>query len=199
LGSIIVFEVFTGIELASPYTKVGTWGRISGRNTAKLYADTSFILGLVLTTCGTFTSGATPILATVGGPIGIATAASSPALIAGGALATAQGIVLHRNYDKLSKLDLSKSNNTFIEAKNKYPKQFEQYNNLSNNGLKKAIKSHNNQISKHHEYIRNPKNHVSKWDTLNNNHRNNLLHHWKEDIKRHGAYKSLAEEILRSR
>jgi len=58
-----------------------------------------------LTTGGTFDSGATPILATVGGPIGVASAAVSPALIAGGVVATGHGIVLHKNYDKLSKLD----------------------------------------------------------------------------------------------
>ncbi len=55
-----------------------------------------------MTTGGTFTSGATPILATVGGPVGIATAATSSALIAGGTIAAAHGIVLHKNYDKLN-------------------------------------------------------------------------------------------------
>ncbi len=61
-------------------------------------------------TGGTFTSGATPILATVGGPVGIATAATSSALIAGGTIAAAHGIVLHKNYDKLKKLEISNSN-----------------------------------------------------------------------------------------
>ncbi len=55
-----------------------------------------------MTTGGTFTSGATPILATFGGPLSIATAATSSALIAGGAIAAAHGIVLHKNYDKLN-------------------------------------------------------------------------------------------------
>jgi hypothetical protein len=59
-----------------------------------------------MTTGGTFSSGAAPILATIGGPIGIATTAASPALIAGGIVATGHGIVLHRNYDNLNKLDI---------------------------------------------------------------------------------------------
>jgi len=118
-----VFEVYTGIELAAPLTKIGTYGRICGRNTAKLYADVSFVLGLVMTTGGTFASGATPILAIVGGPIGIVTATASPALIAGGALAIVHGIVLNRNYDKLSKLEISKntSEKNKIEFKKSKP------------------------------------------------------------------------------
>ncbi len=63
-------------------------------------------------TGGTFTSGATPILATIGGPVGIATAATSSALIAGGTIAAAHGIVLHKNYDKLSR---SKENKDLSE------------------------------------------------------------------------------------
>jgi len=76
-----------------------------------------------LTTGGTFTSGATPILATVGGPIGIASAAASPALITGGIVATAHGIVLHKNYDKLSKLEVSKNTNISINQANKLIKK----------------------------------------------------------------------------
>jgi RHS repeat-associated protein len=144
-----VFEVFTGIDLAYPSTKIGTSGRIFGRYTAKLYADVSIVLGLVMTTSGTFTSGATPVLALAGGPIGIATAAASPALIAGGALATAQGLVLHRNYDKLSTLKVSK-NNIVIDEKfyNQLNKQLEK------DGSKSIIKSHNSLNKSLQEHIK---------------------------------------------
>jgi len=200
-----IFEVFTGIKLASPSTRIGTYGRILGRNTAKLYADTSFILGLVMTTGGTFTSGATPILATVGGPVGIATAAVSPALIAGGIVTTAHGIVLHRNYDKLNKLEISnneyKTQSTHEIAKqgDRHSGQYNEFMKQTPKQLQKSIRSFDKQIKKHKNWINNPTSKVKNWNKLTFEHQNNLLHHWNKDINRAEEFKQIAETMLNNK
>ena len=127
-----IFEVFTGIELTDPLTRMGTQGRIFGRNIAKMYADVSLIMGLCMTATGTFTSGASPIFAMAGGHIVIAAVESaSITLVAGGLAATAQGLILQRNYDKLGKLEVSKNKNISVNQikeliqKGKAPKSIE--------------------------------------------------------------------------
>ena len=153
-----IFEVFTGIQLASPSTKIGTYGRILGRNTAKLYADTSIILGLVMTTGGTFTGAATPVLAFAGGPIGVAAgAAASSTLIAGGMVATGHGIVMHRNYDKLPKIQIPKNENT-PKINPKIYRQLEiQYAKDGRKSILKSLKTAEKTLMEHKNKLGNMK------------------------------------------
>jgi len=110
-----------------------------------------------MTTGGTFTSGATPILATVGGPIGIASAAASPALIAGGALATAQGIVLHKNYDKLDEVQIPKNKNT-PKINPKIYRQLEiQYEKDGRKSIIKSLKTAEKTLIEHKNKLGNMK------------------------------------------
>jgi hypothetical protein len=80
-----------------------------------------------------------------------------------------------------------------------YPKQYEQYKNLSDKSLEKAIQSHEKNIVEHEAKISEPESYVKNWDELTKEHQNNLLHHWQEDINRHQAYKDIAKKVLESR
>lgn len=87
-------------------------------------------------------------------------------------------------------------------AKERYPKQYEQYCKLPDKNLEKAIAKHEKQIIEHSEYLNNlikRQEHVPSWDTLTPQHQENLMHHWQQDINRHEAYKSIAEDILKER
>ena len=87
----------------------------------------------------------------------------------------------------------------FEKAKSRYSKQYEQYNKKTGDQLKKAIRSHNKNITRHEKWVENPKSKVSQWDNLSKQHQENMLHHWNQDIERHKAYKEIAEGILRGR
>jgi len=98
-----------------------------------------------------------------------------------------------RNQEAQSKVDA---------AKERYPKQYEQYKKLPDKNLEKAVTKHDKQINEHQGYLNDPvkrKEHVPNWDSLSSQHQENLLHHWQQDIKRHESYKAIAEGILRSR
>ena len=95
-----------------------------------------------------------------------------------------------------------KNNAKFDTAKERYPKQYEQYSKLPDKNLEKAISKHNKKIAEHQGYLDDlikRKQHVPNWDKLSSQHQENLLHHWQQDIKRHESYKSIAEGILRGR
>lgn len=88
----------------------------------------------------------------------------------------------------------------FGSATSRYPKQYEQYSKLPSKNLEKAISKHEKQISEHKSYLDDPvkrQEHVLNWDNLSPQHQESLLHHWQQDIKRHEAYKSIAEGILK--
>ncbi|CNM15106.1 Uncharacterised protein [Yersinia pseudotuberculosis] len=90
----------------------------------------------------------------------------------------------------------------FNTAKDRYPKQYEQYSKLPDKNLEKAITKHEKQISEHKNYLNDPvkrQEHVPDWDKLSPQHQENLLHHWQQDINRHEAYKAIAEGVLKGR
>ena len=90
----------------------------------------------------------------------------------------------------------------FDAAKDRYPKQYEQYSKLPDKNLEKAISKHEKQIAEHQEYLTDPvkrKEHVPNWDNLSPQHQENLMHHWQQDVNRHEAYKSIAEGVLKGR
>ncbi|MFD3247122.1 hypothetical protein [Rahnella aquatilis] len=84
----------------------------------------------------------------------------------------------------------------------RYPKQYEQYCKLPDKNLEKAMGKHEKQIAEHTEYLNDlikRQEHVPGWDTLTPQHQDNLMYHWQQDIKRHEAYRSIAEDILKER
>ena len=119
-----VFEIATGIEFTTPTAKAGTYGRILGRYTAKLFGDVMTVLGLIMTTSGTFSEEAALVLSGVGlAPAGIAIETAKPVLIAGGIAVAGAGYAMHRNYDKLNKLQVSKNTNISINQADKLIKK----------------------------------------------------------------------------
>ena len=87
----------------------------------------------------------------------------------------------------------------FEAAKDRYPKQYDQYSKLPDKNLEKAISKHEKQISEHQGYLTYPakrKEHVPNWDNLSPQHQENLMHHWQQDVNRHEAYKSITEGVL---
>jgi hypothetical protein len=103
---------------------------------------------------------------------------------------------------KLAKSDVLTANSLANVAKQRYPKQYEQYSKLPDQNLDKAISKHAKQITEHTEYLNDPikrKVHVPRWDTLTSQHQENLMHHWQQDVKRHEAYMSIAKDILKER
>ncbi|WP_330993829.1 VENN motif pre-toxin domain-containing protein, partial [Pluralibacter gergoviae] len=90
----------------------------------------------------------------------------------------------------------------FEAAKDRYPKQYDQYSKLPDKNLEKAISKHEKQIAEHQGYLTDPakrKEHVPNWDNLSPQHQENLMHHWQQDVNRHEAYKSIAEGVLKGR
>lgn len=90
----------------------------------------------------------------------------------------------------------------FDAAKDRYPKQYDQYSKLPDKNLEKAISKHDKQIAEHQGYLNDPVKrleHVPDWENLSSQHQENLLHHWQQDVNRHEAYKSIAEGILKGR
>ncbi|MEN9998796.1 MAG: hypothetical protein RI922_1786 [Bacteroidota bacterium] len=60
--------------------------------------------------------------------------------------------------------------------------------------LNKSIKSHTDEIAKHKEYIADPtKKYGKNWSTFSQQRKDNVIHHWNQDIKRHEAYKKAKE------
>ena len=63
--------------------------------------------------------------------------------------------------------------------------------------LQKSIKSHKDQIAKHKEWINDPKKkYGDEWDTFSDTRKENTIHHWKEDIKRHESFIQSKEGAL---
>ncbi|KGQ03829.1 hypothetical protein BBAD15_g10933 [Beauveria bassiana D1-5] len=90
----------------------------------------------------------------------------------------------------------------FDAAKDRYPKQYDQYNKLPDKNLEKAISKHEKQIAEHQGYLNDPAKrleHVPDWENLSPQHQENLLHHWQQDVNRHESYKAIAEGILKGR
>ena len=48
--------------------------------------------------------------------------------------------------------------------------------------LRKGIKSLEGKIRTHEEYLKNPKDHVSNWDSLDKRRQDKLINHWKHEI-----------------
>ncbi len=64
--------------------------------------------------------------------------------------------------------------------------------------LKSSIKSHTKQIEKHKKWLINPKlKYGDKWDKFSEQHKKNIIHHWKEDIRRNKEYKKVKEQALK--
>jgi filamentous hemagglutinin len=87
-------------------------------------------------------------------------------------------------------------------AKDRYPKQYDQYNKLPDKNLEKAISKHDKKIAEHQGYLNDPikrQEHVPDWKNLSPKHQENLLHHWQQDVNIHEAYKAIAEDILKGR
>lgn len=76
---------------------------------------------------------------------------------------------------------------------------FDQYSELTDEQLEKAINSHANQAAKHQSYLNGPVSHVPNWESLSAQHQENLTLHWRQDISRHEAYSDIAEAILNQR
>ncbi len=98
--------------------------------------------------------------------------------------------------------EASQSKANFNTAKDRYPKQYDQYSKLPDKNLEKAIGKHEKQIAEHKSYLNDPvkrQEHVPDWDKLSPQHQENLLHHWQQDINRHEAYKAIAEGVLKGR
>jgi len=105
--------------------------------------------------------------------------------------------------EKARDKEVSQQNKVNFEtAKDRYPKQYDQYNKLPEKNLEKAISKHDKQITEHQGYLNDPVKrleHVPDWEKLSPQHQENLLHHWQQDVNRHEAYKSIAEGILKGR
>jgi hypothetical protein len=49
------------------------------------------------------------------------------------------------------------------------------------------------------QWIENPRlKYGDAWDTFSKEHKQNILHHWTKDVKRHQAYKLAKEETLKT-
>jgi RHS repeat-associated protein len=70
--------------------------------------------------------------------------------------------------------------------------------NVIQKRLQKSIDSHTKQIAEHTEFIADPKKkYGDAWDNFSNEKKENIIHHWKQDVKRHEAYKAAKEEVLK--
>ena len=70
-------------------------------------------------------------------------------------------------------------------------------NSVIKKRLQKSVKSHDKQIAKHKEWIADPKKkYGDKWDSMSDEHKSNAVDHWKQDVKRHEAYKTAKTEAL---
>ena len=65
--------------------------------------------------------------------------------------------------------------------------------------LSKSIATHSKRIAQHQAWIENPRlKYGDAWDTFSKEHKQNILHHWTKDVKRHKAYKLAKEETLKT-
>jgi len=78
----------------------------------------------------------------------------------------------------------------------KHAGQLKQFLKQTPEQLLKTIKSFNNQITKHEEWINNPTSKIVDFNELRPEHQQNLLHHWRQDIARHQELKAIAEDVL---
>ena len=74
--------------------------------------------------------------------------------------------------------------------------QFKAFLKQTPDQLKRSIKSFDMQITKHKDWIKNPKSKISNFDSLTKKHQKNIIHHWKKDIKRQKEFKIIAEDVL---
>jgi len=63
--------------------------------------------------------------------------------------------------------------------------------------LQKSVTSFTETIAEHQGFLKNPQSHVLKWNQLSPQHQQNLISHWNNDIARAGAYRDIAEGVLR--
>ena len=56
--------------------------------------------------------------------------------------------------------------------------------------LNKSISKHSRRIKEHYDYIANPKSKYADWDSFTDERKANAINHWKQDIKRHKAYRA---------
>jgi RHS repeat-associated protein len=63
--------------------------------------------------------------------------------------------------------------------------------------LRSSAKTHQKQIDKHKGWIDDPKSkYGDKWDTFSEERKANAIYHWKQDIKRHEAYRDSKNEAI---
>src|SRR5690606_33127888 len=65
--------------------------------------------------------------------------------------------------------------------------------------LRRTIKSFEKQIAKHEGWIRDPTSKVRDFHGLRAEQRQNMIHHWEQDIARHKELKSIAEDVLKGK
>jgi RHS repeat-associated protein len=63
--------------------------------------------------------------------------------------------------------------------------------------LQKSVNTHQRRIDEHKGYIADPKKkYGDEWDTFSDERKKNEIHHWKEDIKRHEAYRDSKQQAI---
>lgn len=55
--------------------------------------------------------------------------------------------------------------------------------NQESSSLKRAIRKYHSRIDEHRDKIRNPKNYVSGWDSLDEKQKTGLIKHWSKEIR----------------
>jgi filamentous hemagglutinin family protein len=81
----------------------------------------------------------------------------------------------------------------------KYSGQLKQFEKWPNVKLQKSISSFEKNIEKHKAWIKNPESKISEWSTFSQKYRDNMIHHWENDIQRAEAYKVIAERVIKIR
>jgi hypothetical protein len=112
---------------------------------------------------------------------------------------------LHRNYDKLNKLELSnnesKGKSIYDIAKQggRHLGQYKEFMKQTPEQLQKSIRSFDKQSKKHKNWINNPTSIVKNWNQLTLKHKQDLIYHWNKYIKRDEEFNEIAQTILNNK
>ncbi|MCK4766072.1 MAG: RHS repeat-associated core domain-containing protein [Candidatus Aminicenantes bacterium] len=96
----------------------------------------------------------------------------------------------------LKKIFSSRKAYNAAKAGGKHAGQLKRFLGMSKSQVTKSIASFENNIAKHRSWIKNPSSKISNWNTLSHKHQANIIHHWKQDIKRAREFKSIAKQVL---
>ncbi|MFL6860594.1 MAG: RHS repeat-associated core domain-containing protein, partial [Sphingomicrobium sp.] len=87
----------------------------------------------------------------------------------------------------------------FQRATSAFPKQLQQTLRMETRQIQRSLRSFEKNVADHKGWLADPKSKIKNWDQLSSDQKRNILHHWKEDVKRNEAYATMARRVLNER